>query len=190
MNQTEFTLIVSSEPMDRDWMRSFIKPKIERGLEDLQQAIANKNGKPPKKLRACVEVHEALYLVWREPIILSELELARRCPSLGAHEVFEARIPDKRKMDTTLRKIRECVEIMRKQYGQPILSTAAVKQKDEELKQAGYWFARSRAEADKYFKKAEREVRAVIQSRIETFDSLRATFGHKDDPFQDVKEAL
>lgn len=153
-----------------EYMR-LLAPTINRCMGRLERRIKDK---PNANVRLCKikQVAELLLANWDSEVRLKEADIAEQCPLLGCHAMEERRIPEVRQDQSTLRQVRALTRAMRVEFGFPLLSDWRVKgcgKNRDDL--AGYWFSRSKKEADEYVK---REAPSIIATQMACDDRFVA----------------
>ena len=183
--------------MDKTYMRTTVArltaaARFKLNQERIPVAPARRvHASTLRKLDKYEQVFDYIEGFWDGDLLVTQEDICLNCRDLGCHELFEARVPDVKKQDSSKRMVRELIEDMRKDYGFPILSTPAVKSPEaDDPPPAGYWVARSQAEVDRYILWKTRTTKAMCQSMIATLDAQCDTFGVTGNRFARVTAAL
>lgn len=99
---------------------------------------------------------------------ITQQEFAEMVTGIGHHLHWESHLGGS--IETTVRKIRGLIEkVLRKRFTLPILSTPG----QDEIKGAGYWLARTKAEAIDYVERREKEIAKTNRSALSTLAAVR-----------------
>lgn len=131
----------------------FDPPPIPTVLEEVKARVNDAMD------RASPEQQEVLAVLRLSAAKVTQREIARRCPLLGAHW----RDGSLKEEETTLRKVRQVIRDLRVEARVPILSDPG-----------GYWLPRSKEEVDEYIDRVAKQARATAAAWFETLRTMEA----------------
>ena len=100
---------------------------------------------------------------------ITQLEIARKAPSLGSHERHEGYLS----MESTLRKVRAIIRDLRIKNGLFILSD-----------RRGYWIMKSDSEKREYLQRLEKTAKASAKAYYVTYEAMKRNMGIKSEYFE------
>ena len=100
---------------------------------------------------------------------ITQLDIARKAPSLGSHERHEGYLS----MESTLRKVRQIIRDLRIKNGLFILSD-----------RKGYWIMKSPEEKIEYLTRLEKQAKASAKAYFVTYECMKRNGGMKSEYFE------
>jgi len=100
---------------------------------------------------------------------ITQLDIARKAPSLGSHERHEGYLT----LDSTLRKVRSIVRDLIMKHGVFILSD-----------KKGYYIKKTEEEAEEFMKRFERQAKASAKSYMQRYHVMQRMYGFKSQYFE------
>jgi len=100
---------------------------------------------------------------------ITQLDIARKAPSLGSHERHEGYLS----MESTLRKVRQIIRDLRIKNGLFILSD-----------RKGYWIMRNDEEKREYLTRLEKQARASAKAYHVTYECMKRNCGMRSEYFE------
>lgn len=109
------------------------------------------------------EEFEVLTLLMDTKTKLTQRDIARQCPTLGAHwRELAADAADRQRNDTTLRKVRQVIRDLRIKHRVPIMSDTG-----------GYWLPCSQDEVETFVSKLKRQAPSTASAWYETLFAVK-----------------
>jgi len=100
---------------------------------------------------------------------ITQLDIARKAPSLGSHERHEGYLT----LDSTLRKVRQIIRDLRIKNGLFILSD-----------RKGYWIMKSDDEKREYLRRLEKTAKASAKAYYVTYEAMKRNMGIRSEYFE------